>query len=194
MTSPVFTPTRTPQSAEQRRLLNRAVLDLKRRPRGPLGVVLVGDRRPEHRHQGIANDLVHGASEALHDLPHLLHATVHHRADLLGVGALRERGELGQVGEQDGHPAPLPLLAVATAGGRGASVLTRGATRPAEAEVGRVVPAARSAVQPQRRSAVTAEALRSIVELGAGGAGCLPGQRSALWRVVGLRVRVHVAW
>jgi hypothetical protein len=81
------------ESAEERGLLRRAALDLERRPNRPLGVVLVGDRRPEHRHQSIADYLVDGAAEPLYDLAHLLHAAVHHRANLLGIGPLGERCE-----------------------------------------------------------------------------------------------------
>ena len=105
------------ESAEQRRLLDRAVLDLKRRPHRPLR------RRPRGRPGApntaikcIADDLVHGASEALHDLAHLPSCNrPPSSGSPRGRCAPRARWNSGQVGEQDCQPAPLPLLAFADA-------------------------------------------------------------------------------
>jgi hypothetical protein len=158
------------------RLLGRASLDLERGAHRPLGVVLVGDRCPEHRHERVAYDLVHGAAEPVDDLAHLAHAPIDHRADLLRVRALRQRREPRQIGEHDRHPPPLPIDAVdGVRRGRRAGV-ARGTACPAETEPRRVIFTARGALVAERRSALAAEALRGVVYLAADGAGGLLSQ------------------
>ena len=79
---------------------------LQRRPERALGVVLVGDRRPEHAEHDVAGELVHGAAEAL-DL--LLEPGVERSqdgADVLGIGTVEPRREPRDVGEQHRDEAP----------------------------------------------------------------------------------------
>ena len=87
-------------------------------------IVLVRDRRAEHGHDRVADELLHGAAEPL-DL--LLHARVvgtEARADVLGIGAVGARGEADEVDEQ--HRDDLSLLRLARVRPQ------RGAARPAE--------------------------------------------------------------
>ena len=82
----------------------------QRRPDRTLGVVLVGDRDPEHGEDGVADEFLRRPPEA-HDLrvqkveeigldaPHIF------RVDLLG-----ERGGADEIGEENGDDAPLLLL------------------------------------------------------------------------------------
>ena len=82
------------------------LLHLDRRPHGALGVVLVGDRRPEQRHQRVADDLVDLAAERLHVGRDRGEATVDEVLDALGIGGLGVAREPDEVREQDGgHPA-----------------------------------------------------------------------------------------
>ncbi len=97
------------ETAEVLAVVDRAALYLQPRPDCSSGIVLVRDRCPEDRHQGIADDLVDAASEVLNHFPHQLHAAVDHRADLLWVGTLRQLREARQIGEQHGRPTALEL-------------------------------------------------------------------------------------
>ncbi len=74
---------------------------------GALGVVLVGDRRAEDRHDVVADELVDGPAEAGHLLAKPLEGTVHHRLEGLGVHPLGDGGVTRQVGENDGGLATL---------------------------------------------------------------------------------------
>ena len=83
--------------------------DAQAGPDGPLRVVLVGDRRAEHRHHRVADELLDGAPEPLDLGPN--------RAEVIGAtgpGRPRDRpgptgGEPDQVAEQ--HRDDLALLA-----------------------------------------------------------------------------------
>ena len=66
----------------------------------PLRVVLVCGRGAEHRHDGVADELVQGAAEPLDLGPQAQVVGAQHRADVLGVGAVRAGGEPDQVAEQ----------------------------------------------------------------------------------------------
>ena len=184
------------QPAEVLSLCRRALLDLKRGADRPLGVVLVGHRGPEHRHQRIADDLVDRAAEPLDDLTHLAHAAVDHGPHLLRVGALRERREARQIGEHDGHPAPLAFDALAAARRWRRARVAGGTACPAEAKSRRVLLTARGARVAESDSAVAAEALRGVVEETAGGAAGRPCQRPVPTRAAGEcsldHVRRHV--
>ena len=68
---------------------------------GALGVVLVGDRSSPHGHDGVADELLDGASVAPDDLGRQLEVAVQGLADVLGVALLGEGGEPDEVGEQD---------------------------------------------------------------------------------------------
>ena len=88
---------------EQRQRL----LHPQRRPHGPLGVVLVGDRGAEQRDDGVAEQLVDLAAEGL-DVGHEpLEAAVDQALDPLRVEVLGQRGRADEVGEQDGDDPPL---------------------------------------------------------------------------------------
>jgi hypothetical protein len=71
-------------------------------PDRPLGVVLVGDRRPEHGHHGVADELLRGTALPLDLLQHPEVEEAELAPDILGVGVLRIGGEPDQVTEQDG--------------------------------------------------------------------------------------------
>jgi hypothetical protein len=74
-------------------VLDRVTLELEPGANRALRVVLVRDRRPEDRHQGVADHLVDPAPVMVDDLPHLARTTVDHQANLFGVRCLREVGE-----------------------------------------------------------------------------------------------------
>ena len=77
------------------------LLHAQRGPHGPLGVVLVGDRRTEQGDDGVADDLVDPAAEGV-DVGHEpLEAVVDQVLHLLGVAGLGQRREADEVGEQD---------------------------------------------------------------------------------------------
>ena len=82
---------------------------------GTLGVVLVGDRRTEHRHHVVADVLVDGAAVADDLLPEPAQRPVDDRLHGLGVHALGDRRVAEQVGEQHRR---LAALLRQTAGGR----------------------------------------------------------------------------
>ena len=112
-----------------------------RRAHAALGVVLVRQRGAEERHDGVADELLHGAAVAL-ELG--LHAGVvrrEHSADVLGVELLGAAGEPDQVGEQHGDD-----LALLEDGRLGLAGLEGGAAGGAEGEAER---------RPPRRSSRT---------------------------------------
>jgi hypothetical protein len=76
-----------------------------------LRIVLVRDRCPEHRHHGIAHELLHEAVVARHRLGERLEQRVLKRAHLFGVEPLGQRSETRDVGEQNGHLPPVRLAA-----------------------------------------------------------------------------------
>ena len=88
-------------------LLDR-LQDPQARPHGPLGVVLVRDRRAEHRHHRVADELLHRPSVALDLLPQARVVGPDPRPHVLRVGALRGGREPDQVAEQ--HRDDLALL------------------------------------------------------------------------------------
>ena len=74
--------------------------DRESRPYRPRGVVLVDVRQPEHRHHGVADELLGLAAERTQLLGHGVVEAAEHLPCALGVEALRERGRLDQVGEE----------------------------------------------------------------------------------------------
>ena len=84
------------------RLLHR-----QRRPNGAVGVVLVGDRRPEQGEDPVAEDLVDAAAIGLDVLDHPLECAVDQPLDPFGVEMLAEPGEPDDVSEEDGDDASL---------------------------------------------------------------------------------------
>src|SRR5207247_9931379 len=92
--------------------------EVKRCVARPPGVILVGDRRAEERHDPVAGVLVHGPLEAVHALGEELEEAVEDAVPLLGVELLGEVHRALHIGEEDRH-----LLALAFEGGAGAQDL-----------------------------------------------------------------------
>ena len=100
-------------------------------PHGPERVVFVQDGDAEHRHDGVADELLHGPPVRFEGRLHLLEVAGHDPAHGFGIEALSQAGGTGDVGEQDGHDlANLP---------RRRSRFERTATGRAEASALRVV-------------------------------------------------------
>src|SRR3546814_15005892 len=74
------------------------LLHAQRGSNGALGVVLVGQRRTEERHDGVADDLVDPASERLDVGDEPPEAAVHEVLDLIRLAPLRPRRVAAQVG------------------------------------------------------------------------------------------------
>ena len=85
------------------------LMDFERRPNGALRIVGVCDRCAKHGHHAVANMLVDGPAERLHDIVDDTEETVQHRVDFLRIGPGGEMGEAGDVGEEHGHLAPFAL-------------------------------------------------------------------------------------
>ena len=64
-----------------------------------LGMVFMGDRRPEERHHPVAEELVDRALVAMNRTQDDLERAVHHRVDVLGIELLRHRREARHVRE-----------------------------------------------------------------------------------------------
>ena len=79
---------------------------------GPDGVVLVGERRAEERHDPVAHDLVHGALVAVDGLHHALEDGVEEFSRLLGVAVGEELHRALEVGEEDGDLLALAFRAL----------------------------------------------------------------------------------
>ena len=90
------------------RVLLHALLHPERRVAGPHGVVLVGERRAEERHDPVAHDLVHRALVAVDRLHHPLEHGVEELARLLGIAVGQQLHRALEVGEEHGD-----LLALA---------------------------------------------------------------------------------
>ena len=113
ITSPLLSPTRTSIAAPCARRTSLGVpahrlLHRQRGVAGADGVVLVGDRRPEQRHQAVAHQPADGALVAVDGVHHHLHGAVQQPLGVLGVEARDQLGRADDVGEQDGD-----LLALA---------------------------------------------------------------------------------
>ena len=114
-TSPVLMPMRIWMSPAGRRRRSPSLgdeagerlLHAQRGAHGPLGVVLVGDRRAEQGDDGVAEQLVDAAAERLDVGDERLEARLDEPLDLLGVEVLGERRVADEVGEQHGDDAPL---------------------------------------------------------------------------------------
>lgn len=69
----------------------------------PLGMVLMGNGGPKQRHDAVAQELIDRPFVALHLSQHQLEGLVHQVVDLFGVEFFGDRGEPGDIGEQDRH-------------------------------------------------------------------------------------------
>ena len=76
-------------------------------PDGPFGVVLVRGGDAEHGHEPVAHDVRDGPAVLLDDPTHGVQARPDEGVDLLGVQRGRERGEAGEVREQQRDQLPL---------------------------------------------------------------------------------------
>jgi len=74
-----------------------------------LGVVLVGHRRSEHGHDGVADELLDDPAERFDPLPHRLVVGDEVALHVLDVRLLRRCGEAHQVAEQHRHHPTLAL-------------------------------------------------------------------------------------
>ena len=113
-TSPEFSPTRiwTEHALGPPHLLGvllDRVLHPERRVARPHGVVLVGERRAEERHDPVAHDLVDGALVAVDGLHHPLEHGVEELARLLGVAVGEQLHRALEVGEEHGDLLALAL-------------------------------------------------------------------------------------
>ncbi|CAB4713400.1 unannotated protein [freshwater metagenome] len=80
-------------------VIAQRLLHLQRGADGPLGIVVVRDRRTEERNDAVADDLVHVPAEKDHVLHHLLEDAVHESLHLLRVCVLGQCGEPDDVRE-----------------------------------------------------------------------------------------------
>ena len=92
-------------------LLDR-VLHPERRVAGPHRVILMGERRPEQRHDPVSHDLVHRPLVAVDGLHHVLKDRIQELAGLFGVAVGEQLHRAFEVGEEDGD-----LLALTFQGG-----------------------------------------------------------------------------
>ena len=89
-------------------------LDAERGAHRPLRMVLVSDRRAEERHDAVAEELIHRAFVPMDLGQHELERARHERVHVLRVESGGERGEAGDIHEQNGD-----LLTLALEGGLG---------------------------------------------------------------------------
>jgi hypothetical protein len=90
----------------------------------------VRDRRAEHRHHRIADELLHHAAVLLDALLRLVVIRLEDIADVLGIGLVGARSRVDEIDEQDRDE--LPLLE------RGRSLAQRSPAAAAEARTGRI--------------------------------------------------------
>jgi hypothetical protein len=76
---------------------------------GPPGVILVGDRGAEERHDAVAGELVHRSLEPVDAVAEDLEVALHEPAPVLGVQALGQFHGADEVGEEHGHVLALTL-------------------------------------------------------------------------------------
>jgi len=81
-------------------------------------VILVGQGRPEERHDAVAHHLIHGALVVMDGVHHQCEHGIEELARLLGVAVGEELHGALEVGEEDGD-----LLALAFEGGLGSEDL-----------------------------------------------------------------------
>ena len=81
------------------RALDRG-LDRKRRQRGPRRMVFIGERRAEDRHEAIAQELIHGALEAMHFGQRTRKEIREQGMHRFGAERTRERGRVHHIAEQ----------------------------------------------------------------------------------------------
>ena len=73
----------------------------------PLGIVLVGNRSPEHRHHRITDELLDRPPIALELVPEGFVIRAEPSPHILGIDSLRRCGEADEIAEQNGHDLAL---------------------------------------------------------------------------------------
>jgi hypothetical protein len=91
------------------RVFRDRLLHPQRRVAGPHGMVLVGERRAEERHDPVAHDLVDRALVSVNGLHHVLKNRVQELPRLLGIAVGEQLHRALQVGEEDGDLLALAL-------------------------------------------------------------------------------------
>ena len=87
------------------------------RPNGPLGVIGVGDRSPEDRHDGIADELLHRPTEPLDLILDLAVVFLQEVANVLRIRSVGSGSEPHKIDEQDRDDLALfPCLGGVTKG------------------------------------------------------------------------------
>ena len=94
---------------------NQGLLNGQGRMAGPLGVIFMGDGRPEQGHDPVAPEFADRTLKAVDFIDQDPAAAVHDPVDLLRVQLLGHGGKPGHVGEHDRHQ--LALAFDGTAGG-----------------------------------------------------------------------------
>jgi hypothetical protein len=84
-------------------------LHVERRVAGAHRMVLMGERRPEERHDAVAHHLIHGALVAMDGLHHEREDGIEDLSRLLGVTVGEQLHRPLEVGEEDGHLLALTL-------------------------------------------------------------------------------------
>ena len=150
--------------------------ELERGTDGPLGVVLVRDRRAPQGHHRVADELLDDPTVTLHHLAREIEVAGQQLTDVLGVAALGHRGEADQIGEQDRDEAALGDARFVAGGGRGSgeascrgfSRLEAAAALPAEAGTGRIRRPARGTRDGEASPALATEFSTWLVRRTAG--------------------------
>jgi hypothetical protein len=88
-------------SIHQRGVGPDAIAQVDRRKERPGGIVVVGNRQPEHRHDRVADELLDPTAVLLDGIAGNGEEPAEERPDVLGIERLAERGRADDVGEQD---------------------------------------------------------------------------------------------
>ena len=144
------------------RIAHHQLLHPERRITRPDGVVLVGERRAEQRHDPVAHDLVHRALVAMDRVHHVLEHRIEELARVLGIAVGQQFHRALQVREQHGD-----LLALTFQGGLGGEDLLGQMLRGVALRAGRLGRRDR----PERRGALAAELVLGWVPGATGGTG-----------------------
>ena len=118
--------------------LSESVADRERRANGALWIVLVRNRGAEHRHHGVADELLDRAAVSLELRTQARVVGGQDRPHLLGVVALGLGGRADEIREEDGHHLPLLQLV------RARSLERRPAARAERSVGGALLPACRT--------------------------------------------------
>ena len=111
MRYPTTTPRRSTPTWSRRpsveETLHHAALHRERRVKGPLGVILECRRSPEHRHDGVADELLDRPTGELDLLTHGRVEALELHPNALGVFTIGECGRADEIGEENGDELAL---------------------------------------------------------------------------------------